>query len=121
MARHAAAGRKVHVLVLCGDGSGHDGKRRVAAAEAATLLGAEAPQFAGFPENRSDTIPLGEFVAVIERTVPELRPGTIYVSHGGNLNIDHQTAFRAAATALRPMPGGSVSDFYAYEIPSSTD
>ena len=121
MARHTAVGRKVHVLVLCGDGTGHDGKRRVAAAEAAKLLGAEAPRFAGFPENRSDTIGLGEFVAVIERTVTELRPGTVYVSHGGNLNIDHQTAFRAAAIALRPMPGGSVVDFCAYEIPSSTD
>jgi LmbE family N-acetylglucosaminyl deacetylase len=28
IARHAAAGRKVHVLILCGDGTGHDGKRR---------------------------------------------------------------------------------------------
>jgi LmbE family N-acetylglucosaminyl deacetylase len=121
MARHAAAGRKVHVLVLCGDGGGHDGKRREAAGQVAALLGAQPPRFAGFPENRSDTIGLGEFVAVIERTITELRPGTVYVSHGGNLNIDHQTAFRAAATALRPMPGGSVADFCAYEIPSSTD
>jgi LmbE family N-acetylglucosaminyl deacetylase len=58
---------------------------------------------------------------VIERTVSDVRPGAVYVSHGGNLNIDHQTAFRATATALRPMPGASVSDFCAYEIPSSTD
>ena len=40
MARHATAGRKVHVLILCGDGTGHDGKRREAAAAAALLLGA---------------------------------------------------------------------------------
>lgn len=121
IARHAAAGRKVHVLILCGDGTGHDGKRREAAAQAATILGAEPPRFAGFPENRSDTVGLGKFVEVIERTVGELRPSSVYVSHGGNLNIDHQTAYRAAATALRPMPGGTVADFSAYEIPSSTD
>jgi LmbE family N-acetylglucosaminyl deacetylase len=121
MARHAAAGRKVHVLILCGNGTGHDGKRREAAAQAAALLGAEPPRFGGFPENRSDTVGLGEFITVIERTVAELKPAAVYVSHGGNLNIDHQMAFRAAATALRPMPGGTVSDFYSYEIPSSTD
>ncbi|HWK96702.1 MAG TPA: PIG-L deacetylase family protein [Pseudolabrys sp.] len=121
MARHATAGRKVHILVLCGDGTGLDGKRREAAVAAASLLGTEKPRFAGFPENRSDTLPLGEVVSVIERTVNEIKPATVYVSHGGNLNIDHQTAFRAAATALRPMPGGSVAEFHVYEIASSTD
>lgn len=121
MALHAAAGRKVHVLVLCGDGTGLDGKRREAAGQAAAILGSEPPRFAGFPENRSDTIPLGSVVGVIERAVNELKPATVYVSHSGNLNIDHQTAFRATATALRPMPGGPVAEFYAYEIASSTD
>jgi len=121
IALRAAAGHKVHVLILCGDGTGHDARRREAAARSAAILGAEPPQFAGFAENRSDTVGLGEFVAVIERAVRQLRPGSAYVSHGGNLNIDHQTAFRAAATALRPMPGGTVCGFCSYEIPSSTD
>ena len=121
MALAAEAGRKVHVLVLCGDGTGTDGKRREAAGKAATLLGAEPPRFAGFPENKSDTVALGDVVSVIEKTVNELHPSTVYVSHGGNLNIDHQTAFRAAATALRPMPGSPVAEFLAYEIASSTD
>ncbi len=117
----AAAGRKVHILVLCGDGTGHDGKRRGAAGQAATLLGAETPLFVGFPENRTDTVSLGSVVEVIERTIKDVRPSTVYVSHGGNLNIDHQTAFRATATALRPMPGAPTSEFFAYEIASSTD
>ncbi len=117
----AKAGRQVHVLVLFGDGTGLDGKRRDAAGQAATLLGAAPPRFAGFPENKSDTLALGDVVSVIEKTVQELRPSTVYVSHGGNLNIDHQTAFRAAATALRPVPGSPVAEFFAYEIASSTD
>ncbi len=121
MAVHAGAGQQVHVLILCGDGKGHDGRRRIAAGEAAKVLGAEAPRFAGFPENRSDTIPLGEIIAAIEHAVQELRPGAVYVSHGGNLNIDHQTAFRAAATALRPVPEHPVREFFSYEIASSTD
>jgi LmbE family N-acetylglucosaminyl deacetylase len=121
MAQHAAAGRKVHILVLCGDGVGLDGKRRVAAGQAAALLGAEPPRFAGFPENRSDTVPLGSVVAAVEKLVRELRPSTVYVSHCGNLNVDHQIAFRATATALRPMPGSPVTEFFGYEIASSTD
>ena len=121
MARHAADGHKVHILVLCGDGTGTDGKRRDAAMQAAALLGAEPPRFAGFPENRSDTVPLADVVDTIERTINELRPATVYVSHGGNLNVDHQTAYRATATALRPMPGSPTVALYAYEIPSSTD
>jgi LmbE family N-acetylglucosaminyl deacetylase len=121
IALHAAAGRPVHVLVLCGDDSGHDGKRRDAAVQAMALLGAQPPRFCGFPENRSDTVPLTDIVSVIERTTGELRPSTVYVSNGSNLNIDHQIAFRAAATALRPLPGSPVAEFYGYEIPSSTD
>ncbi len=117
----AAAGRTVHILVLCGDGSDHDGRRREAAGRAAKLLGAEPPGFAGFPENASDTVPLGKVVEVIERVVGELRPETVYVAHGGNLNVDHQTAFRATATALRPVPASPVAEFLAYEIASSTD
>lgn len=121
MALATNAGRQVHVLVLCGDGSGLDGKRRDAAAKAAILLGAAPPRFAGFPENKSDTVALGDIVSVIEKTSQELRSSTVYVSHGGNLNIDHQTAFRAAATALRPVPGSPVAEFFGYEIASSTD
>lgn len=121
MALHAHAGADVHILVLCGDGAGDDSKRRKAAAEAARLLGAHPPQFAGFPENRSDTVALAEVVATIERAVAKTGPSVVYVSHGGNLNIDHQTAFRATATALRPVPNNSVTEFYTYEIPSSTD
>src|SRR5262245_59137408 len=121
MARHADEGDSVHVLVLFGDGSGRDAARRINAQKAAKILGAAAPRFAGFPENRSDTLPLLEVVGAIEKYVAELKPQVVYVSHGGNLNVDHQTSFRAAVTALRPVPGSSVRALYAYEILSSTD
>lgn len=121
MARHADEGDSVHVLVLFGDGTARDAARRLSAQKAARILGASSPRFAGFPENRSDTIPLLEIVAVIERYATELNPEIVYVSHGGNLNIDHQTSFRATVTALRPVPGSSVRAIYTYEVLSSTD
>jgi LmbE family N-acetylglucosaminyl deacetylase len=121
IARHADHGDVVHVLILFGDGTGRDAARRMNAQKAAQILGARTPRFAGFPENRGDTIPLLEVVNGIERCVAALKSEVVYVSHGGNLNVDHQTCFRAAATALRPVPGSSVRAVYAYEILSSTD
>lgn len=114
-------GWPVHVLVMFGDGMGHDAKRRAAAAEAAKILGITDIRFAGLPENRGDTIPLTEAVTAVERAVAAIRPRDVYVAHGGNLHIDHQVTFRAVATALRPVPGQPVAGFYGYEVPSSTD
>lgn len=121
MALHAAAGDTVHTLALFGDGSGMDEQRRVAGPAAARALGSIAPRFTGFPENRSDTLPLLQIIGAIERAIAETAPAIVYVTHGGNLNIDHQTAFRAVLTAARPVPGYPVSEIYAYEVPSSTE
>jgi LmbE family N-acetylglucosaminyl deacetylase len=121
MALAAECGRPVHVLVMFGDGEGHDVKRRTAARDAAAVLGITDVAFGGLPENRGDTIPLMDAVGIVERAVSTLRPDTVYVAHGGNLHIDHQIAFRAAATALRPAPSQAVRYFYGYEVPSSTD
>ena len=104
-----------------GDGSGMDAKRRLAAPRAAQVLGCAAPRFVGFPENRSDAMPLLDVVKAIERAVGEIAPATVYVPHGGNLNVDHQTAYRAAMTVLRPMPGIGVGEIFAYEVLSSTE
>lgn len=121
IARLGDCGIPVHVLVLFGDGTGHDAKRRAAAAEAGRILGIAGLSFAGLPENRGDTIPLTQVVGAVETVVAGLRPHAVYAAHGGNLHIDHQTAFRATATALRPLPGQPVAAFYGYEVPSSTD
>lgn len=115
------AGQPVHVLVMFGDGVGHDSRRRAAAKDAATVLGGASIDFAGLPENRCDTVPLTEAVDVVEKAVAAIRPETVYVAHGGNLHADHQAAFRATATALRPAPRQPVRYFYGYEVPSSTD
>lgn len=121
IARLAASGRRIETLVLFGDGTGLDAQRRAAGPAAAARLGSSAPRYAGFPENRSDTIPLVEIVSVVERSITEFQASELYVSHGGNLNIDHQAAFRATVTAARPVPRSPVRSIYAYEVLSSTD
>lgn len=119
--RHAEAGDRVDVLVLFGDGGGMDVQRRIAAPQAAAILGATAPYFVGLPENLGDTLPLVDVVGAVERAVRDLAPRVVYVTHGGNLHIDHQTAFRATLTALRPVPGSPIRAIYGYEILSSTE
>jgi len=121
VARHAQEGRRVDTLVLFGDGSGRDAERRVAAAQAAALLGTNAPRYVGLPENRGDTVPLVEVIGAVERAIVDCRPEIVYLPHGGSLHIDHQITFRAAVTAIRAVPGQSVRALYAYEILSSTE
>lgn len=121
MALHANAGDQVETLILFGDGTSSDAQRRIAAPAAASILGSCMPRFAGFPENHSDTLPLLQIVRVVEQAIAEIKPRTIYVPHGGNLNIDHHIAFRAAVTAARPVPQNPVKEIYSYEVLSSTE
>lgn len=121
MALHAQKGDRVDTLILFGDGSGMDAGRCEAAPRAASILGAQAPRFVGFPENRSDTLPLVEVIGAVEFAIAELKPSTLYVTHGGNLNIDHNITFNATLTAARPVPDHPVKMLYAYEVLSSTE
>lgn len=121
IARHADDGDSVDIFLLFGDGQGRDAARRVAAAEAAAILGASPPTFGGLPEGRGDTLPLIEAVSKIEAAVAASKPDIVYVGFGGSLHVDHQVTFRAAVTAIRPLPGATVHAIYAYEILSSTE
>lgn len=121
IATHAGLGDRVDILVLFGDGSGLDATRRIAAPEVAKILRSNPPRFVGFPENRSDTVPLVEVVGAVERAIAAIKPATLYVPHGGSLNVDHQTTCRAAVTAARPVPQHPVRAIYGYEILSSTE
>jgi len=133
IARHAAAGNRCHSLILGEGATSRDTSRdpesrseelnalREAAAEAASVLGAQSPRFAELPDNRFDTIPLLDIVKQIERVIDELSPSIIYTHHPGDLNIDHQIACRAVLTACRPLPGSSVQRVDTFETVSSTE
>ena len=121
IAAHSATGARVSVLYLTGGESERHKALKRAARDCSELLGAEPPQFADLPENRTDELPLCELIGIIEAAVRATMPERVYVSHGGNLNLDHQRAFAATVTACRPMPGASVREILAYEVLSSTD
>ena len=121
VARHIAEGDSVNTLILFGDGQYQDEVRRKNAINAAEILGAPLPIFLGFPENRSDTIALLDIVSELEKILKTVKPEIVYVNHGGNLNVDHQTTYKATVTALRPAPGCPTKSIYSYETLSSTD
>lgn len=120
----------VHILIL-GDGvtSRYDDPRegfdevylrKQASRKVADMIGAKVEHYE-FPDNRFDTVPLLDIVKVIERKIDQVQPQTIFTHHGGDLNIDHATTYRATLTAARPMASRSVHAVYAYEVPSSSE
>lgn len=128
MARLAAEGATVDVLFLA-DGVGARGsapdaaglERRGMAERAAKALGARAPAFLDFPDNRLDTVPLLDVVTAIERHSRDLRPELVLTHHAGDLNVDHRLCCQAVLTAFRPLPGQSVRAIHGFEVASSTE
>jgi len=88
---------------------------------AAAALGVTSLALHSLPDNRLDTVPLLEVVKVVEELVDRIKPEVIYTHHPGDLNVDHGVIHRAVLTATRPVPGQSVREIYAFEVPSSTE
>lgn len=132
MAKLAAAGKPVEVLIL-GEGaaSRSDSASATVAAEikrlqrdaeqAAKVLGVKKVHFSALPDNRFDTVPLLDVIKKIEAVVAEVQPELVFTQHGGDLNVDHEVTFRAVMTAVRPMQGQGIRALYAYEVASSTE
>jgi LmbE family N-acetylglucosaminyl deacetylase len=133
MARHAADGDEVHVVLVAEgatsrhvrrDADGHDDELealRAAAAAAAARLGARPPVFLGLPDNRLDEVPFLDLVKAIEGAIGAVAPDVVYTHHGGDLNQDHRLVQAAVLTALRPQPGTKPTAVYAFEVLSSSE
>lgn len=128
LARHAAEGDEVHILIVAegatsrAEGSSADVRAlQDAATSAAGVIGAESPRFLGLPDNRLDTMALLDIIQQIEAVVRETTPQIVYTHHGGDLNLDHRIVHQAVVTACRPLTGSTVRRLYAFEAPSSTE
>jgi LmbE family N-acetylglucosaminyl deacetylase len=89
--------------------------------EAAAKVGAKDVALFKLPDNRLDTVPLLDMVKLVEELIQKFQPEVIYTHHAGDLNVDHGLVQRAVLTATRPLPGQSVREIYAFEVPSSTE
>jgi LmbE family N-acetylglucosaminyl deacetylase len=125
MARHALVGDSVDVVFMA-DGvfsraAADLDARRDSARTACAILGAAAPTFFEFPDQKLDTVGFLEIVQAIEPVIAKLQPTVIYTHHGGDLNLDHRIVHQAVMTALRPMPASTCRAIYAFEVASSTE
>ena len=133
MARFTLEGNDVYTLIL-GEGiTSRDKKRmrvkrggeiaelRKQAGNANKVLGVKKVYTFDFPDNRFDTVPLLDIIKTIEKIKEDIKPGIVFTHHQGDLNIDHQIAFKAVMTACRPTKGDSVKEIYSFETPSSTE
>jgi LmbE family N-acetylglucosaminyl deacetylase len=132
IAKLAAEGSEVHILILASgltsrvtfDTENGDETLRIhreRAQQAGALLGAISVNFAGFPDQKLDTLPLLEITQCIEAEIATIKPETVFTHHGGDLNMDHAITYRATLTATRPTLSNCVRSVYAYEVPSSTE
>ncbi len=128
IAKWTRAGAAVQIVFMA-DGVGARGlaepgvldARRNAARRAAQILGAAAPVFGDFPDNRCDSVPLLDIVQDVETLVRQFQPDTVLTHHAGDLNVDHQRVHEAVMTACRPQKGHSVRTCLFFEVPSSTE
>lgn len=131
--RHVSEGDEVSIAIL-GEGmmarangrndgrTSEAGKRlREAALEVSRALGAKEFFHHDFPDNRMDQVPLLDIVKIVEIRIGKWRPDIIYTHHQGDLNVDHGIVARAVTTATRPLSSKTVSEVYAFEVPSSTE
>jgi LmbE family N-acetylglucosaminyl deacetylase len=132
VARLAAEGESVHLAILgegatsrCADRESADAGAvadlQTESRRAARVLGAKEVRHFGLPDNRFDTVALLDVAKIVEGLIEELHPEVVYTQHGGDLNVDHQTVFRAVLVATRPTPGQIVREVRAFEVLSSTE
>lgn len=128
LAKHVAAGDKVHVVfvadgVTSRSGAGDEDlvRRQRATESARNILGISTMAFLDLPDNRLDSLPLLDIVQPLEAIIGKLAPEIIYTHHYGDLNVDHRLAHQAVMTACRPLPGGTVREILAFEVMSSTE
>ena len=128
LAKHLSAGDSVYTLILATGSTSRESSAlggvaalQDAARRAASALGAQAPEFAGFPDNAMDTVPRLDVIMAVERMREKVRPDVVYTHYIHDLNIDHRIAHEAVITAFRPLPGAKPVSIYAYETLSSTE
>lgn len=133
MARHAAAGDTVHVVIM-GEGITSRGENRDRRASqpalsllqrhirsAAKILNVSSVSTHMFPDNRFDTVALLDLIKVVEAEKKKARPTIVYTHHGSDLNVDHRCVAEAVLTAFRPQPGDVTPLILAFEVASSTE
>lgn len=123
IAKHVKKGDRVRSVIMCEGETmrSQDGAvKRSATNDAARILGVEAVECVGLPDQHLDTLPIVDVITPIEDIVNEYQPNIIYVHSGSDINRDHQVVFEATLVALRPK-NVCVEEIYSFYTVSSTE
>lgn len=112
LARCAAAGRDVHIVISSLPDEPE--RRRREAAEAARLLGAQVHWVAGSGTWQVEDVPTYRLVAEFDRLLGALEPAMIFTHAFGDPHYDHVCVARAVTSAARRRP----AELYFCEPPS---
>jgi LmbE family N-acetylglucosaminyl deacetylase len=126
IARHAAGGDSVHVLVVTrGAPEVYPPKQveqiRRELADAHGVLGVTATHFLDFPAPKLDTIPGHELADAIGASLHSLRPEIVFLPHRGDVHADHRAVHQAALVAARPGADLRIGRLLSYETLSETE
>lgn len=89
--------------------------------QSADTLGIKSVIYGDLPDMKLDCVPHLEINAVIEKTIRELKPDTVFTHFYGDVNLDHRRVFESVMVACRPTQEQSVRNVYCFEVPSSTE
>lgn len=132
LAKHAAAGDEVDVLLLS-DGTmaryeteteaarNRRAERRAEAQTAGDVLGVSDVTVLDYWGNQLDDVALIDVIRDVEAKIDAFRPNVVYTHHYGDLNVDHQLIAQAVRTATRPMVDSPVDRLLAFETLSVSE
>jgi len=128
LAKHAANGDEVHVLMMTeGSSTQYKGqpemieqkKREIANVK--EILGLHAVHFVDLPDMLLDTLAHIEVNTPILKVIQNIRPEIVYTHFYGDVNKDHRMIFESTMVATRPSADSSVKKVLCYNTPSSTE
>jgi LmbE family N-acetylglucosaminyl deacetylase len=126
MARHAAEGDEIHVLVVSRgipeifppeeiEGT------RVELRAAHQILGVKHTYFLDFPAPKLDVTPGHLISDAIRKVIRTFQPHTVYLPHRGDIHADHRAVYHATLVAARPINNNPVARLLCYETLSETE
>lgn len=128
LSAHASRGDEVRILILATGLASRGTVEQISidrlqqqGRAAARIMGATEIEFADFPDNAMDSLPLIRVVQRVEAFLRGFAADVIYTHHAGDLNVDHRITAQAVVTARRPLPAAGDVEILACEVPSATE
>jgi LmbE family N-acetylglucosaminyl deacetylase len=126
IARLAAGGKSIHILVATGGSARFFDREKVLnvrneALRAHKILGVKDTMFLDFPAPELDTVPLADISTEFAKVIDNLGIDTLFLPHEGDIHNDHRVVFSAGLVASRPVGGCPVKSVFAYETLSETE